>query len=367
MLFIIKKIFIYIKLFFFLIKKHKLYSYFIKFNKNIGPEKLEIEHKRFTLNLIGIPFDNKELESFCLSNTIFPNFNDYIIQSLYKYIDIFLIKNVCGFLNSHIIGELFIGVDDFGNVKGIPFLGKFPKDFFYRYIVKELYLKTNSSELISTIIEKINISFLNVSKLPVINQHNNIHPNMKEYLLDQYKYKEVLLKYTKKFNKWKSEKAIWTKAIILLVNCKNTRTIINKYVEHNNPNNKNMIKLFKSNFVFKDKSHLELLKIRGNKNNPYHWIMECKDFMCKEIDKKRPPKPIELIKSPFIKSSSHPRHLINNLELISYWKKNYDINLIVIKISIKENINKAIYSYKGMIHERCINENKEPYVKNKKI
>ena len=205
---------------------------------------------------------------------------------------------------------------------------------------------------------------MNVSKVPIAD--DKIHPKLNEYITDEKEYKRLLYIYNKKMYKWKREKTIWTQPIAALGNNRNTRLLIYNYIK-NNSNNKKILKIFSSNILFEDKLYSELMIVKGKQNNPYHWIMECKDYYCLQIDNRKPIKPYELVKSPFIKSCANPRHLINNLELIPYWKKYYDINLVVIKISIKENYNNAKYLYKKIYHERCINEYNEPYIKNTKI
>ena len=79
-----------IKLFFILlIKKNK--SIFIKYGKNIGPERRNREYKQFTLNMEGLPFDKNEYKYLAIENILFLYFNYYILKNLYKYIYIYLI------------------------------------------------------------------------------------------------------------------------------------------------------------------------------------------------------------------------------------------------------------------------------------
>ena len=168
-----------IKLFNFLIKNYIISISYIKYNENIGFETLYIEYKKFTLNLYGLPFEHKELEEYCNTNTLIPNFNNYIIKNLNMYINTYLIKNICGFLNSNIEGHFYIGIDDFGNIKGIPYLGLFPLYYIYVYIYIIIYWCVNSNEYISSIYNKITIKFIKVEFCKNIN--NKIHPQIYKY------------------------------------------------------------------------------------------------------------------------------------------------------------------------------------------
>ena len=94
------------------------YSY----NEYIGIEKLEKEYKEFTFNLAGLALDFKFVEKYCSNNKF--DFNRAVLINLKKYVKIYATLNACASFNSNIDSSFFIGVNDDGFIKGIPFCGE---------------------------------------------------------------------------------------------------------------------------------------------------------------------------------------------------------------------------------------------------
>jgi hypothetical protein len=93
----------------------------LSFDDFIGTETLSQEYKEFTFNNAGIPIDIKSAEYYCNSNKF--EFNEYVILNIQKYFNYYLPKYISGFLNSNLNGEFYIGINDYGFIKGIPYCG----------------------------------------------------------------------------------------------------------------------------------------------------------------------------------------------------------------------------------------------------
>ena len=109
----------------------------IKFNDFVGVETLTHEYKEFTFNNDGIILNIKLAEYYCHSNKF--DFNNRVIDNLKKYFSYYLPKYISGFLNSKLNGNFYIGIDDYGFVKGIPYFGCVP----YNYLTDEMYRLIN--------------------------------------------------------------------------------------------------------------------------------------------------------------------------------------------------------------------------------
>ena len=105
-----------------------IYSY----NDYIGIEELDREYKEFTFNLAGLELDSKLVEEYCSSNKF--NFNKAVLINLKKYIKIYTTQNACASFNSNIDSSFFIGVNDDGFIKGIPFLTTVMIDILFIFI-----------------------------------------------------------------------------------------------------------------------------------------------------------------------------------------------------------------------------------------
>ena len=100
-----------------------------RFNQYIGRETLLREYKEFTLNMTGLQIEDTLAESLCMSGKFV--FNDYVDRNIAKYIQTYIPKYTTAFFNprSNIrSGKLFIGVNDLGLVKGIPYIGSLNKN-----------------------------------------------------------------------------------------------------------------------------------------------------------------------------------------------------------------------------------------------
>ena len=123
-------------------------------NTNDGLNLSQCKNKNFTFKL-GNFFGSREnlhneFKEFCIRSEICPdllstndikqilikgipktkndciiisNFNLLVINSIQSYIEWYLPKYFCAFLNAQIKGNIYIGIDDYGEITGIPFAG----------------------------------------------------------------------------------------------------------------------------------------------------------------------------------------------------------------------------------------------------
>ena len=111
-------------------------SYYDEF---IGPEDENTEYKEFTFNLAGPTLDTKLAESYCQNSKF--DFNESVIFNLKRYFKVYMSKYFNAFNNASIEGDLYIGVNDFGFVKGIPYKGNLPIEYLKGKNIVLLYLQ----------------------------------------------------------------------------------------------------------------------------------------------------------------------------------------------------------------------------------
>ena len=109
-----------------------------EFNEFLGPENENTEYKEFAFSSAGLGtiIDSKLAEIYC-QNCKF-EFNDAVLLNLKKYFKVFVPKYFSAFINASIEGDLYIGVNDYGFVKGIPYQGEIPIDFLKDRIFSSL-------------------------------------------------------------------------------------------------------------------------------------------------------------------------------------------------------------------------------------
>ena len=327
----------------------------ISFNDYIGPEKLNKEYKEFTFNCAGISFDKKLAEKYCYNN-IFA-FNEDVLQNLKKYIKIFLPKYACSFWNSKIQkAKFYIGVNDFGIVKGIPFCGELSILKLTQYINKII-----NNNIIC--LNDSNFSFNDYIKINLIKVKEPEKPKYKinakftNFLIEKEKYMKYYNDYLKKLNNWRIKVlTINQTKLIDLVNTHNTRQEIIKFIFHHDPNNK-FIDLLKTDFKLEKKPHEYVMDVKNDINNIYYWVTRWKDTTKEKIRCKKP-----ILKDNF-NNYNTPINLISGIsDMIPYWfnnNNNKNMNLYLIIIKFKHIDNNYIFSHcnynnKWLLSQRVI-------------
>ena len=307
----------------------------LSFNEFIGKEELHKEYKEFTFFKTGFSFDIKETEQYCEYNIF--NFNDIILKNIKKYIKEYIPKYTSAFWNSNIEeSEFYIGIDDYGMVKGIPIKSeKIDIDYLHQKINKTImkYVKTdNDSDFnFHTTIELIKVENPTIPETPV-------HP---EYFKYKLKKQEFLKKYNlfiDKLNAFKNKYDLINYKLVDIFNIDENRQNLKKYIKEIDPTNK-VIDLIDTNFQLKQISGSDMKSLKQDKNNPYYWVTEYKDSILNEYKQNKP------IFLDTFKLNIPFNLLVSVRDMIPYWMNyNKDMNLYVIKIKIYcNNKNKFCY------------------------
>lgn len=254
------------------------------FNDYIGNEEINKEYKEFTFNLAGLKLDKKLADEYC-SNNIF-NFNDAVILNIKKYIKTYITLNACASFNSNINSRLFIGVNDDGFIKGIPYYGNFPIEEIKIYIYKILSTSLNNKTMAFIDFNKyvkINLNKINFPDKP----NELIHPKFSKYLKKKEKYKETLDKYVRDINKWKIHFEFFNQKLFKLINNLESRIILIEYIKSKDPSS-NVINLLYSDYEEIYQSHNKVVYLKEDINSPYYWVTRWKDEMIKKLRKEKP-------------------------------------------------------------------------------
>jgi len=308
----------------------------MNFDDFIGSETLNKEHKCFSFHKSGMNIDISTASSYCENNQF--TFNHYVISNIKKYIKLYLPKYVCGYLNSNLNkGDFYIGINDFGFVKGIPYQGKLSLEFIKQYINKTITNYIKGSKIDNSMIE---VELINVNKpdIPIYNQN----PKYTEYLEKKKEYLEKYSDFLQKYKEWEQKYDIFNHKLIEIYNNKETRAMLIEYVKKHDPENC-VLELLYSDYQMKYNEDDYVKELKLDKNHSYYWITHFKDDEITNIRKERP---------IFIKDFNHynvPINLIISVnDMIPYWMNhNVDMNLYVIHIKIlNNNNNNNIYEYR---------------------
>lgn len=312
----------------------------LQFNEFIGKETLSREYKEFSLFKKSLQIDIQQSEEYCYNNKF--EFNQSVISNLKRYIKEYIPRYACGFWNSGIEeSELFIGVNDYGLVKGIPYKGNI--DFQYiKLKIKETidkYVKLDINPYIRPDFQPtISIELINVNQCEI--PEEEIHEDFTEYL----NRKKIFLKkyndFLKRVDEWKEKYNILNLKLVDIVNTPFTRQRLKEYIKINDENNP-VYQLLDTDFKLEQISGLEMKDVKLDKNNPYYWVTTFKDSIVDEYKKNKP-----IFYANFSRSNLPFNLLIGVSEMIPYWMNyNSNMNLYVLRIILKCKKSQITFSY----------------------
>ena len=305
------------------------------YNQQLNIEDINSEYKEFSLNNSGIYVDINEAEYYCTSYKF--DFNNYVLVNIKKYLKTYIPKYASSFWNARVNGNLYIGVNDFGIIKGIPYQGELDINYYKNKINKIInkYLMKNYSENI--IVEFIKIRHPDKPK-------TNIHPEIIKYYEDKIIYFQKKKEFNERIINWRFRLYYMTQKLIDLVNNPDSRKLLINYIKNIKPDS-NVIKLLESNYKLEYKTHQEIKILKDDINNPYYWVTRWKDEM---IDIIKADKPI--FNYEFTNYNTPINFILGTSQLIPYWfYNNINMNLYVIHIKFLLPKNNKIIKYYDII------------------
>ncbi len=297
----------------------------LSFNDFIGTEDLNTEFKEFTFHNSGLVMDNKLAENYCENHRF--DFNSDVLRNLKRYFQKYLPKYTCAFLNGNIHGKLYIGVNDYGFIKGIPYQGELPINF-----IKEKIFSTIQSNIKNNIDYEINFDKLVTVDIVKINHPtaptNSVPESFSNFIVQKQVFIKAYNEFVEKIEKWKIRFNFFTQKLVDLVNNVESRLMLIDFIRRNDPTNP-VISMLESDFILDYRDHNEITILKEDLNDPYYWVCKWKDEM---ISKVRESKPV-FVEPPF--NPTIPYNLIISAsEMIPYWiHNNSSMNLYLITIN----------------------------------
>jgi hypothetical protein len=303
------------------------------YDQNIGYETIRKEFKEFTFNHAGMVIDSSTAEELIISGKWY--FNDHVITNLLKYIKLYVPKYTSAFMNPKSIspfGELYIGIDDFGTVQGIPFQGILDLEIIYSQLRKviEKSIIISCEEKPINIMDYIKVELINVSyEKKELSKYPEIYSNYIE-LFDDMRKKER--EFLEKSQNWKDEVAMYLQKLVNLFNVEPMRSKLYEYIQTHKPDSI-VLKMMDASYILEEQAHGKIAELKENIDEPYHWVCKWKDEMIEYYKKTKPtPDPRHRI---LITKMIQPINILMKVNpMIPWWiKNNENINLYVIKIT----------------------------------
>lgn len=308
-------------------------------------ESLYNEFKEMSLKLDAMSFyDSDEIKSIVETGHLDENFNDIIIHNINHYFKFYLPKYISAFGNlkddsddedvdKDTEGNLYIGINDMGEITGIPFNGELDENlindlkdsikiFLHTKEIDELFSKIK----IEIIKLKINEDYLDDPIAEIIEESVEKYKFAKKLYLnfvkEQIKWIESMDYYNVRMSQYITD-PIYRKKIAIFIREKTT-----------NPQYLLIADQLETYHKFKILTGFEIGEQKSDMNNVYHWITEYKDISIDMIKLNKPKRPC--MNSRIDEVYQNQLQLLTNLRL-KFIKANSDINYYCLKISLPTN------------------------------
>lgn len=259
-------------------------------------ESLENEFKEFTLRSETISLDFEKLER-TVRKGIFPeNFNTIILRNLQNYFQIYVPKYISAFANCEELEEgfLYFGVNDIGEITGIPFSGELKESDLLPFMEK---IKTSLSleypgnmEFLDDLFSEIKLEVISLE----LNQESLPDETEEEITLykDRYEtYCRDFKVFREEQQKWNEEITSFTTKISYMMLDRSVRKKIANYLLENHPERKKVADILDSDTRIEVLNGLQLNDYRNDLDSVYYWIMFYKDLNIQGIRVKKPIRP----------------------------------------------------------------------------
>jgi len=323
--------------------KSNLELLYLRYNDYIGKETLAVEFKEFSLFKKCVDFNREQFEYYCETKKF--EFNESVNINLDKYIKEYIPRYGCGFWNAGIKeSELYIGVNDLGLVKGIPYQGQLDQNMIKKNVNKAIkkYIKPHNFSY------SVKVDLLKVEKPPI--PETLVHPQYTQYLIKKKKYMEKYNKFLIIYEAWKEKYAIVNYKLVDIVNLPETRERLKKFIRLNDPTN-DVLKLLDTDYKLQYISGHDMKYLKLQDDNPYYWVTTFKDKIIQEYKKDKP-----IFNFEYYHACIPYNLFVSVGDMIPYWVNyNSNMNLYMIRIKLKlKQIKNSYFSYFDVVSERWI-------------
>lgn len=320
----------------------------------IGPELLNREFKELYLQNIDMFFESDEIYNFLYKNMSFDRhkWDNMVNHTINRYINKYVPKYTGIFSKAGISGKLYIGVDDYGFIEGIPYYGKLTS-----HIVKNMIMSniTNSRGIsidnddymidhrvlawyycnLEVKVIKLDTSTENIEAIYEQNMLNLAHLEKLNNVLEA-KWNHFAFKY----KEWHSKLTKYSGKLVSYLLNDDMFDGLMEYIKNDFTNNpsfdqsklESILAFFNQDKKIFSKMQFSIDVLEDIIKNPYSpikWLVNYKDSILHDIKKIKP-------RHPDTKpdSSLHFRFTNKISNIKAHLMKSSDINFYLIKINI---------------------------------
>ena len=297
-------------------------------------ESLENEYKEFCIkNNIFDYYTINELNHIIETGILPYSFNNMIYDNLQTYFDVYIPKYASAYHNSNVKnGNIQIGINDYSEVTGIPFIGDISKGDIHKMIDS-----SKSKYLSCKVFTKVKITKLKYNKNILEDTTDHYIEKIKK---QNYVHKMIHENYYKERSFWVKEVLKYSVKLSNIINHPDTKTKFYEWVKFQSD-----CKIIKEcltctpEFIESIKNKRKYITV---KTHIIYWIAKFKDTHMEKLQKSKPEVP------NLTKFSNSSVYLITHLTDMrqKFLNNNHHLNYFKIDIQFVHNSNNDVISYK---------------------
>ena len=299
----------------------------------IHEEELGIEFKELYLTSDNIrEFLNRtEIFNIIKNGTFTEKFDNAIYDLLSSYITKILPKYISCFGNAQINGVIYIGVNDFAEITGIPTLNKIDTDKIKYNVIDIIRNNINSELTPEELATKISVEFIPLQcNIDIL--HNDTEKKLKYFSRKILQYNDQMDKYNTKTQLWLIKYRRYSQKLIKIINIPSIKKELISYIKNStNPSSIIIQLLEEDEYINIDLENIQ--NDRLNKDTVFYWLTLFRDKKLKKLQKVK--KQINKTK-PILSKIQCPTQILCDLSGLRYMfiKNNANIKYYYIKISL---------------------------------
>jgi len=319
-----------------------------------GREDLETEFKTVCIRgFFELDISTEEAEDILENYKWDHKLSICVDKTMLFYFNNVLPKYISSFCNSDINGTFIMGVDDDGEISGIPFYKEANIDKIKDSIIESIrhnisfentkMLGDNIDMLVKNI--HIDVVKLKINKDLVEDEHIEIY---EEYKRNFVKRNNMIEEYQNRRHLWLNELQSYSTKLVIIINNTKRRLEMIEYIKQMKDNiltekQKQIIELLKTDDYISTPKFPELDNKKKDPDDVIYWLVKFKDYMTEIVNKKRPNK-------LSIRREYNPIQIVSKLPILrGIFTRDSNIIYYIIKISIKYTKfdSKVLYKFNG--------------------
>jgi hypothetical protein len=319
---------------------YKLHSFF-------GSETTDLEFKEFCLKINKNELINNEKIINMIENDSIDECLQYLIQyNLKEYINCLVPKYLTCFGSASMNGEIVIGVNDYGEITGIPIHDTLNIKNIKKNLLNSIKntINQNVKSKISDLHNYITIKF---EKLEIddniLNKQDEIYELYEKYCEKIIENNDIISDYYHKKALWTNELQRYCTKLSNIVNTTKSRNELIEYIRVNNKdinNQRELVDLLLTKKVIIVPRGMKIVEALKNKKGIIYWLTEYKDAMVRMMLDKKPKKPTNIysvnLYNHFMRLTPLTQRLLKN---------NYDYYILKIQFNLQNIDDEILYKY----------------------